>query len=99
MANFKKIMSVFIIITVINFLLFFLISLIIGGGAINGKVLDGHYYLYDHGEYTEVSHFVYSYSVIHFYSVIIVTLFLGFPAVSYLATTLLRRESKNETNE
>lgn len=86
-------MSVFITITVINFLLFFLFSLIIGGTAINGKVVDGQYYVGDHGEYREVSHLAYEYSLIHFYSVIGTFLFLGIPASNYLSHVILRENS------
>ncbi|HWY76965.1 MAG TPA: hypothetical protein VN281_15185 [Verrucomicrobiae bacterium] len=40
----------------VSFLVF---SLIVGGAAINGKVVGGHYYLGSHGNYPEVSRGVY----------------------------------------
>jgi hypothetical protein len=50
---------------IINFALFFVIALLIGGDALNGKVEAGHYYLGNHGKYTEVSFIVYAYSTFH----------------------------------
>ncbi len=37
-----------------NFLLFFISSLLLGGDGLNGKIEAGHYYLGNHGDYTEV---------------------------------------------
>jgi hypothetical protein len=38
---------------------------IIGGGASNGKIENGKYYVGDHGRYTEVSHSAYRFSWWH----------------------------------
>jgi hypothetical protein len=43
-----------IAIGVINFLAFFILSLAIGGDALNGHATDGHYFVANHGSYTEV---------------------------------------------
>jgi hypothetical protein len=57
--------SIIIRVAIVNFLLFIVISLLIGGDAINGKVEAGRYYLGNHGVYTEVNAVVFYYSKIH----------------------------------
>ncbi len=52
--------GLFTIIAIPNFLLFMIITQNQGGSALNGKVENGHYYLGEHGQYTEVSQAVYS---------------------------------------
>lgn len=52
-------------IALLNFVTFVLIAFVLGGDAINGKDLDGHYYLMSHGHYTEVSKQVFAYSFFH----------------------------------
>ena len=47
----------------LNFVVFFIVALVIGGDAVNGKVVAGHFYLSDHGKPTEVSEAVYTYSL------------------------------------
>ena len=49
----------------INFATFIVIAFFIGGDALNGRQLDGHYFLGSHGHYTEVARAVYEYSLIH----------------------------------
>jgi hypothetical protein len=51
----------------INFLLFIIIDLVLGGDAANGHIENGHYFLASHGKLTEVSAFVFTYSLIHAY--------------------------------
>jgi hypothetical protein len=53
---------------VVNFVLFFLAAIYLGGDAVNGKIVGGHYYLMSHGQYTEVSKEVFAYSKWHVYS-------------------------------
>ena len=60
---------ILVVVGLLNFIAYFLISLAIGGNAINGKIEAGRYYLCEHGRYTEVSHFVFEYSRFHTYSV------------------------------
>jgi hypothetical protein len=43
--------------------------LLIGGDAVNGHERDGHYFVANHGRYTEVSYPVFLYSRIHVYTV------------------------------
>jgi hypothetical protein len=62
------------LITIINFILFVFIAIIIGGDALNGHAENGHYFLANHGELTEVNYWVFMYSKIHAYSV-----FISFP--------------------
>lgn len=48
-----------------NLFLYLLITPMIGGSAINGRVQNGHYYLSEHGHYTEVSQQLYWLNVVH----------------------------------
>ncbi len=52
-----------------NFLVFWLIAVCLGGDAVNGKIDHGHYYLMSHGDYTEVSKEIFTYSKWHVYSI------------------------------
>lgn len=44
-----------IVLGFLNFVAFLLVSAALGGDALNGHVTDGHYYVANHGVYTEVS--------------------------------------------
>jgi hypothetical protein len=59
---------------IVNFFTFVAIAMCLGGDALNGTARDGHYYLMQHGVYTEVSRPVFLYSALHALSVIITTL-------------------------
>lgn len=66
------------ILAFINFAVFLVVASKIGGGADNGRVVGGRYFLGDHGRYTEVSRAVYNYSLIHGASTLIThALFFG----------------------
>ena len=79
--NFLQLVVVF---AVLNFLAFFIVALYLGGSAGNGHILDGQYFLGDHGRYVGVSKAVYDYSQAHGYS-----LFLTHP-LGVLAAVLLK---------
>ena len=49
----------------LNFTVFWIVAVCIGGDAALGKVEDGRYYLGSHGTYTQVSPQVWRYSRIH----------------------------------
>jgi hypothetical protein len=49
----------------LNFMVFVGVAIWLGGDAINGYRLSGHYYLGMHGRYRGVSHAVYVYSYVH----------------------------------
>lgn len=72
---------------VLNFLVFFAVSLYLGGDAVSGKIDNGHFYLSSHGRYTEVSARVFAYSRWHTYSV-----WLTHSAALIAACWLWRRE-------
>src|SRR5712692_3947991 len=55
----------------INFIIFWVVGVSIGGDAINGSVEDGKYYLSSHGKKTQVSRELFNYSYIHAISVCI----------------------------
>lgn len=84
---------------VLNFLTFVAISLYLGGDAVNGKVGQGHFYLYGYGlrsgvkGYTEVTEEVFNYSRWHVYSN-----FATWPlvmAAGYLENRKKRRSNKS----
>jgi hypothetical protein len=54
-----------------NFVAFAVVALWLGGDAINGKCESGHFYLANHGKYTEVSEAAFNYSRWHALSLII----------------------------
>ncbi|MGC1376818.1 MAG: hypothetical protein WA821_11365, partial [Anaerolineales bacterium] len=65
MKTFHKVCEILFWVAFINFFLFVIISVFLGGDALNGKVVDGHYYLASHGQLTEVSYLVFMYSKAH----------------------------------
>ncbi|MCL4217532.1 MAG: hypothetical protein KJ052_11085 [Candidatus Hydrogenedentes bacterium] len=73
---FAIISRVLFIIAILNFTAFFIVSLQLGGDAINGKIEDGHYFLASKGNYTEVSPAIFNYSRAHVYSVFATTALL-----------------------
>jgi hypothetical protein len=58
-----------LVVALINFTLFCIVGVCIGGDALSGKVEDGHYYVSSHGKLTEVSPNVWHYSRCHAISV------------------------------
>ena len=52
----------------LNFTVFFIAAVKLGGSAGNGYTVAGHFYLGDHGVYTEVSRSVFEYSTWHWRS-------------------------------
>lgn len=52
-------------IAIVNFVVFVAVAVPLGGSALNGGGRDGHYYLMQHGTYTEVSRPIFMYSTIH----------------------------------
>ena len=53
------------LIAIINFVAFIIIAQIIGGDALNGKIIIGHYFLWNKGRLTEVPEWEFRYSQIH----------------------------------
>jgi hypothetical protein len=53
------------VVCVLNFFLFLVLSSVLGGDALAGKIHDGHYFLNSHGTFKEVSLFAYQYSKLH----------------------------------
>jgi hypothetical protein len=48
-----------------NFIAFVAVATVLGGAALNGPVADGHYFLLMHGNTTEVSPGIYTFSKWH----------------------------------
>ena len=57
--------------TLINFLIFVAVSLYIGGDALNGHSVDGHFYLSQKGKLTEVTESMFTYSKWHAISLLV----------------------------
>ncbi len=70
-------------IALINFASFFIISLILGGDALQGFTSDGHYYLKDHGKVKETYAFIWYFSMLHGYSMFITHISCLFAAMIY----------------
>ena len=62
-----RIMHLSSYIALFNLLIWFAVSLYIGGDAPSGKVLDGRYFVSSHARLTEVSRSVYVFSLWHSY--------------------------------
>jgi hypothetical protein len=68
-----KILGLFCLLVTVNFIIFVIISFFLGGNAVNGKVENGHYYLWGYSVitgvkgYTEVNKLVFYYSKWHLY--------------------------------
>jgi len=67
----EKISGILFALAILNMLAFAVITSVIGGDAISGKIEDGRYYVSNRGKYTEVSQSVYTFSRIHIYSVVL----------------------------
>ena len=72
----------------LNFIVFVIVSSLIGGDAGNGKIVGGHFYLASHGKLTEVSETVFTYSLWHGRSI-----FVAIP-LSMIAGLLRDRSGK-----
>lgn len=70
----------------LNVTLFLIVAMAIGGSALNGKIEYGHYYLGEHGRFTEVSVTTYRYSEYHEF-----LFFVSFPVLMVLALRGLHR--------
>ena len=72
-----------------NFLAFWVAAVYLGGDAVNGKALEGHYFLSSHGRLTEVGRSVFTYSRCHVFSI-----FITHPLAMVCAFLLNRERSK-----
>lgn len=64
-SKFSRTAQVFVVIALINFFSFLAVTLVLGGGALNGHVEAGHYFLSSHGKLTETTEQIFRYSQIH----------------------------------
>ena len=55
----------------LNFIVFFIVAIRLGGDAVNGKIVGGHFYLANHGKLTEVSEATFTYSLWHVRSLVV----------------------------
>jgi hypothetical protein len=57
--------SAFAAIVLLNFVVFWWVGVLYGGDALSGKVVGDHWFLGEHGRYTEVSRAFWAYSYTH----------------------------------
>lgn len=81
----NRILALIVIVVILNFFAFFVISMSIGGDALNGRVVNGHYYL-GPGKLKEVSPALFAYSRWHG-----ISLAVTFPPAMLLVFVLKRR--------
>ncbi|MEJ2717434.1 MAG: hypothetical protein P8182_09895 [Deltaproteobacteria bacterium] len=79
-------------ITVINFGIWGIVTSVIHGDAINGKIVNGTYYVAMKGHYTKVSRNVYLYSYLHTCSQFV--LFPALVLVGFIETIRRHRKAK-----
>ncbi|MCA9433306.1 MAG: hypothetical protein KC940_22500 [Candidatus Omnitrophica bacterium] len=72
-----------VLMAIFNFLLFFILTQLIGGSALNGEIVDGHSFVWEHRVRTEVNQFVYYFTYVHGISVIL-TQFLAVVTGAYM---------------
>ncbi len=80
MKALARIGAVLVIIGILNFIAFAIITGCIGGSALNGRVDQGKYFVSEHGKDTEVTEAVFFYSRAHSISVFVThgLAFVGF---------------------
>jgi hypothetical protein len=82
-------LATFFFTCLLNMVVFFLTSVLIGGTAQNGKLENGKFYVGEHSRYTEVSKTMYEFSRTHFLFTIITFL------PTLLAVLILRKKMPN----
>jgi hypothetical protein len=87
----NRFLKYFFIVWAINLVLFFILTFYLGVDAINGKIIDGHYFLTNHGRLTEVSHRVFVYSEVH--TVVFIVLGVVAMPLAIIAKTAEQEES------
>lgn len=63
--------SIVFIVAVVNFVAFLIGVAALGGDAVNGAMEGGRYYVSDHGKRTEVSEAAFTYSEVHFCTLLV----------------------------
>jgi len=71
MNKLRQVIALIIYLAPLNFMLFFGVYLVLGGFSFGGKIEAGHYFVGDHGSYTEVWWPIYAYSWLHGVSVFV----------------------------
>jgi hypothetical protein len=75
-----------------NFFLFLILSALLGGSAANGRIQAGHYFVGEHGKYTEVSSLIFRINQIHGYTLIL-THPLAIISLAYAVS--IKRQAEN----
>lgn len=78
---------------ILNFFVFLAGTSYLGGDAVNGKQMDGKYFVASHGKLTEVSKSVFLYSRLHVFS-----LFITHPAamIAGIASYILKKQAEKQ---
>jgi hypothetical protein len=71
------------------FFIVFIATVYLGGDAINGKVVGGHYFLASHGRLTEVSHGIFLCSKVH--AVVFIALGIAAVPLAFVANRQRRK--------
>jgi hypothetical protein len=83
--TFRTLCKWIVALALLNFLVFWVAAVYLGGDAVNGKADHGRFFLMSHGRYTEVSADLFTYSKWHAYS-----LWVTHPLAFVAAYLLLR---------
>jgi hypothetical protein len=94
----RKLGVVLVLAAFLNFILFFVVSMRLGGDAIKGKVENGEYFVANREKLTKVTPTVWHYSRAHARSLLL-THPLGIVGFGILAVTLRSRKTTARTSE
>lgn len=90
-SGFSKTGNVVCMIMALDFFSFLISYVVLGGGALNGRIVAGRYFLSDHGKLIETSEALFQYSKIHGLS-----LFMLLPFAMYFGFSAALRRRKHE---
>lgn len=88
----RSLLQLLFLLGILNFFVFWFAALYLGGDALSGRVLNGHYFLSNHGHLHEVSARVFAYSKWHTLTVLVTH------PVAILSAWLLARDARDKAN-
>jgi hypothetical protein len=93
LAKLQKVLNGIFFFGILNFFIFVAGTSFLGGDAVNGKEMDGKYFVGSHGKLTEVSKPAFRYSRLH-----VLSLLITHPAaiLAGLASYILKKRSENQ---
>jgi hypothetical protein len=97
MSNFsRRFLLVLFALCCANVLAYFIVSFGIGGDALKGKVVDGHFYVGHQGKFVEVSEAAYTYARWHGISLFLTLPLIGL--IGYLLKTAKREDDPSKSS-